>query len=120
MYEEIQYDEPHISSISVKVVFYMVEVFTKPGTNSEWCRRHIVETTGFVPAIYDKGTRYVTNMRLTLDILKRLDEFEFVEEITGDYTGTLTGLGASHENVSLHSFCVSHLSTYKFTSFHHR
>jgi hypothetical protein len=36
-------------------------------------------------------------MRLTLDILKRLDEFEFVEEITGDYTGTLTGLGASHE-----------------------
>jgi hypothetical protein len=36
-------------------------------------------------------------MRLTLDILKRLDDFEFVEEIAGDYTGTLTGLGASHE-----------------------
>ena len=36
-------------------------------------------------------------MRLTLDILKRLDDFEFVEEITGDYTGTLTALGASHE-----------------------
>ena len=75
----------------------MVEVFTKPGTNSEWCKQHITETTGFVPAIYDKGTHYVTNMRLTLDILKRLDKFEFVEEITGDYTGTLTGLGASHE-----------------------
>ena len=51
----------------------------------------------FLPAIYDKGTHYATNMRLTLDILKRLDEFEFMEEITGDYTGTLTGLGASHE-----------------------
>jgi len=36
--------------------FYMVEVFTKPGTNSEWCKQHITETTGFVPAIYDKGT----------------------------------------------------------------
>jgi hypothetical protein len=31
-------------------------------------------------------------MRLTLDILKRLNDFEFVEEITGDYTGTLTGM----------------------------
>jgi|SRR5215212_4274469 hypothetical protein len=77
--------------------FYMVEVFTKPGTNSEWCKQHITETTGFVPAIYDKGTHYVTNMRLTLDILKRLDDFDFVEEIAGDYTGTLTGLGASHD-----------------------
>ena len=46
----------------------MVEVFTKPGTNSECCKQHIIETTGFVPAIYDKGTHYVTNMRLTLDI----------------------------------------------------
>jgi hypothetical protein len=59
-------------------------------------------TTGFVPAIYDKGTHYVTNMRLTLDILKRLNEFEFVEEITGDYTGTLTGMGASHESRMKH------------------
>jgi hypothetical protein len=41
-------------------------------------------------------------MRLTLDILKRLDEFEFVEEIAGDYTGTLTGLGASHESRRKH------------------
>ena len=44
-----------------------------------------------------KVHHYVTNMRLTLDILKRLDVFEFVEEVTGDYTGTLTALGASHE-----------------------
>ena len=34
----------------------MVEVFTKPGTNSAWCKAHITQTTGFVPAIYDKGT----------------------------------------------------------------
>jgi hypothetical protein len=82
---------------SGRAPFYMVEVFTKPGTNSGWCKAHITQTTGFVPAIYDKGTHYVTNMRLTLDILKRLDVFEFVEEVTGDYTGTLTALGASHE-----------------------
>jgi hypothetical protein len=41
---------------SERAPFYMVEVFTKPGTNSEWYKQHIIETTGFVPAIYDKGT----------------------------------------------------------------
>jgi hypothetical protein len=37
----------------------------------------------------------VAILRLTLDILKRLNDFEFVEEITGDYTDTLTGMGAA-------------------------
>ena len=41
---------------SERAPFYMVEVFTKPGTDSEWCKDHIWKTTGFVPAIYDKGT----------------------------------------------------------------
>ena len=45
---------------SERAPFYMVEVFTKPGTKSEWCKQHITETTGLVPAIYDKGTHYVT------------------------------------------------------------
>jgi hypothetical protein len=82
---------------SERAPFYMVEVFTKQGTDSEWCKNHIWNTTGFVPAIYDKGTHYVTNMRLTLEILKTLQDFDFVLEVTGDYTGTLTGRGASHE-----------------------
>jgi hypothetical protein len=79
------------------VPFYMVEIFTRDRTNSEWCKQRITETTGFVPAIYDRGTHYVTNMRLTLDILKILNDFEFVEEVTGDYTGTLTGVGVPHK-----------------------
>jgi hypothetical protein len=82
---------------SERAPFYMVEVFTKQGTDSEWCKDHIIETSGFVPSIYDNGTHYVTNMRLTLEILKTLQDFDFVLEITGDYTGTLTGRGASHE-----------------------
>jgi hypothetical protein len=40
----------------------------------------------------------VTNMRVTLDILKMLNDFDFVEEVSGDYTGTLTALGASHDS----------------------
>jgi hypothetical protein len=36
-------------------------------------------------------------MRLTLDIHKRLNDFEFVEEIAGDYTDALAIMGSSHE-----------------------
>jgi hypothetical protein len=35
-------------------------------------------------------------MRLTLDILKKLNDFEFVLEIMGDYTGTDASLGPAH------------------------
>jgi hypothetical protein len=76
---------------------YTVEVFTKNTIDSQWCKDHIFATTGFIPAIYDDGTHYVTNMRLTLDILKRLNDFDFVVEVTGDYTGAITAVGASHE-----------------------
>ena len=68
--------------------------------DSEWCKNHIWKTSGFVPAIYDNGTHYVTNMRLTCDILKRLNDFDFVNEVSSDFTGTLTGRGASHERRS--------------------
>jgi hypothetical protein len=37
---------------------YTVEVFTKEGTDSEASRRHILNTTGMAPAIYDKDPRY--------------------------------------------------------------
>ena len=77
--------------------FYMVEVFTKRGTDSQWCKEHIWNTCGSVPAIYDNGTHYATNMRLTSDILKKLNDLDFVIDVSGDYTGSPTGTGASHE-----------------------
>src|SRR5688500_6708350 len=77
--------------------FYMVEVFTKPGLNTEGVRSYIIGKTGMSPAIYDNGTHYVTNQRLTLDMLKEISDSEDVIEVTGDYTGGLGGYGASHE-----------------------
>ena len=76
---------------------YTVEVFTKKGTDPKKCRDHILNTTGTVPGIYDKGTHYVTHMRLTLEILKRLNDFDFVLEVTGDYTGSDVSLGPMHD-----------------------
>ncbi len=78
-------------------LMYTVEVFTKKGTDSDKCREHIWNTTGMVPAIYDKGTHYVIHMRLTLESLKRLNDFDFVIEVMGDYTGTEASLGPMHE-----------------------
>jgi hypothetical protein len=78
--------------------FYMVEIFTKDGTDSDLMKDKIYLSTGMVPSIHDKGTHYVTNQRLSLEKLKEISNDENVLEVTGDYTGTLTGLGASHEH----------------------
>ena len=77
--------------------FYTVEVFTKEGTDSQKCKDHILATTGTVPAVYDKGTHYVTHMRLTPEILKRLNDFEYVVEVMGDYTGSNASMGPQHD-----------------------
>jgi hypothetical protein len=84
--------------------FYMVEVFTKQGTDSETMRYGIIEKTGMVPAIYDKGTHYVTNQRLTLEKVKEISDSQDVIEVTGEYTGGITGRGASHEHRDIHDY----------------
>jgi len=83
--------------------FYMVEVFTKPGLNTEEVRNYIISKTGMSPAIYDNGTHYVTNQQLTLEILKEISDSEDVIEVTGEYTGGLGSYGASHERNHEHS-----------------
>ncbi len=77
--------------------FYMVEMFTEEGTDEEAKREFIIRKTGMAPAIYDKGTHYVTNQKLTLELLNELAEPDDVLEITGDFTGNLSGVGASHD-----------------------
>jgi hypothetical protein len=79
-------------------LFYMVEVFTKPGTNSQAKRDLIFEKTGMIPAIYDNGTHYVANHRLTSEMLEQICKDEDVLEATGEYTGGIAGWGASHEH----------------------
>lgn len=80
------------------VPMYMLEVFTKEGLDTEEVREYIIRKTGMSPAIYDNGTHYVTNQKLTLDILKEISDSEDVLEVTGEYTGGLGSYGASHEH----------------------
>jgi hypothetical protein len=74
----------------------MVEVFTKSGVDTEAAKKYIFEKTGMVPAVYDKGTHYVTNHKLTLEMLKEISDSDDVLEVAGDYTGNITGRGSSH------------------------
>jgi hypothetical protein len=83
--------------------FYMVEIFTKPGTDSYTMKDKIFARTGMIPAIYDKGTHYVTNQRLSLEILKEISYSDDVLQIKGDYTGSVGGWGASHEQGEDHA-----------------
>jgi hypothetical protein len=52
-----------------------------------------------MPAIYDNGTHYVINQKLTLEMLKELSDSEDVLEVTGEYTGSIGGFGPSHEHL---------------------
>ena len=51
---------------------YNIEVFTKQGIDTNATKEHIYKKIDMVPAVYDKGTHYVTNQKLTLEILKEI------------------------------------------------
>ena len=79
---------------------YTVEVFTKKGIDSEEAKMYIIEKTGMVPSIYDHGTHYVTNQRLTLDMLKEMSDCEDVLEVAGEYSGSCASVGSVHERTT--------------------
>jgi hypothetical protein len=78
---------------------YVVEIYTKPNIDSEVIKNYLIEKTGgMIPAIYENGTHYVTNQRLTLEILEEMCKSGDVLEVAGEYTGGIGGWGASHEH----------------------
>lgn len=95
-------ENPHI-----KQPIYMIEIFTKKiklkdkgriTIDNDQFREYLISISGgSVPAIYDHDSHYVINMKLTFDILKALNDIDFVLEICGDYTGTVTSVGAARE-----------------------
>jgi hypothetical protein len=76
---------------------YTVEVFTKKEIDTEEAKMYIIQKTGMVPSIYDKGTHYVTNQKLTLEILKEISDCEDVLEVAGEYSGSCGSIGSVHE-----------------------
>ncbi len=60
----------------------MVEVFTKPGTNSQAKRDLIFKKIGMIFSIYDNGTHYVANHRLNSEMLEEISKDDDVFEVT--------------------------------------
>ena len=79
---------------------YTVEVFTKKGIDSEKAKMYIIQKTGMVPAIYDHGTHYVTNQRLTLEMLGEISDCDEVLEVAGEYSGSCASVGSVHERTT--------------------
>ena len=62
---------------------YTLEVYTKKEVDSAKMIDFMYKITGSMATIYDNGTHYVTNQKLTLDILKSISEMKGTIEITG-------------------------------------
>jgi hypothetical protein len=72
--------------------FYIVEISTLKGTDPEKMKNMIFGKTGLLPTISESGTRYIANMRLTLELLWSISNFEGgIVRITGDFTDDITG-----------------------------
>jgi hypothetical protein len=95
-------ENPHI-----KQPIYMIEIFTKKinrtdkgiiAVEHDKFRECLISISGgSVPAIYDHNSHYVLNIKLTFENLKALNDIDFVLQICGDYTGTVTSVGAARE-----------------------
>jgi hypothetical protein len=76
----------HLRESPTVTPMYTLEVFTKPGVDSKAARDFIHKKTGTVPTVYGNGTHYVTNQKLTLEILKEISDSKDVIEVTGAST----------------------------------
>jgi hypothetical protein len=88
---------------------YNIEVFTKRRQNTNAPKEYVYKKTDMLPAVYDKGIHYVTNQKLTLEMLKEISNSEDVVQVSGEYTGCYAHIGASGElrnwrNSSKYSF----------------
>ena len=76
---------------------YTIEVFTRDGIDTEAARWYIFGKTNMMPAIYDHGTHFVTDQRLTLEMLKEISDSDDLIEVTGEYSGSFASNGPMHE-----------------------
>jgi len=63
-----------------------------------------------MPAIYDNGTHFVTNQKLTVEMLKGISDSEDVFEVTDEYIDSIGGFWSSQEYLShkhIHNYYLS-------------
>jgi hypothetical protein len=77
---------------------YTLEVFIKPNQNTDQIREMIIERTGMVPAFYDSGTHIVVAHKVSFELLKEINDIDWVESIKGTYSGSgIASIGPTYE-----------------------
>ena len=77
---------------------YTLEVFIIPNQSTDQLREMIIERTGMVPAFYDSGTHIVVAHKVSFELLKEINDFDFVESIKGTYSGSgIASIGPVYE-----------------------
>jgi hypothetical protein len=62
---------------------YTLEIYTKREIDSAKMVDSIYKITGAVATIYDNGTHFVTNQKISLDMLQNISDIKGIIEITG-------------------------------------
>jgi hypothetical protein len=76
---------------------YTLEIFLKPNQNTEEIRNRIISDTGMTPAFYDNGTHVVVAHKIDFDMLKMINDIDFVERIRGTYLGSMASLALPYD-----------------------
>jgi len=62
---------------------YTLEIILKPEQDTQQIRERVIGVTGMAPGFYLKGTKMVVSHSLDLDLLKRINDLDFVVSIKG-------------------------------------
>ncbi len=78
---------------------YKIETFTRKGADVNKIKKAILDKTGMVPDVYDSGTHYVINHKLTLEMLKEilLEGDEIILGIRGEFIGNVALKESEHK-----------------------
>jgi hypothetical protein len=60
---------------------YTLETIIKPGQNTDDIREIIIKVTGMAPGFYLSGTKIVVTHKLNLELLKRIQDLDYVTSI---------------------------------------
>ena len=62
---------------------YTLEIILKPEQDTQQIREKVISVTGMAPGFYLKGTKMVVSHSLDLNLLKRINDLDFVVSIKG-------------------------------------
>ena len=66
---------------------YTLELILKDGADTDRIRERVVAATNMTPAFYLHGTKMIVSHHLDLDLLKRINDLDFIVSIKGSRYG---------------------------------